>query len=55
MEEKNLSECEELVIRAIWSSAEPLTMQEITEKGKPAIWPQLVGQDRVSLFAPHCT
>ena len=32
MEEKNLSECEELVIRVIWSSAEPLTMQEITEK-----------------------
>ena len=32
MEEKNLSECEELILRTIWKNKEPLTMQEITEK-----------------------
>lgn len=32
MEEKHLSECEELVLRTIWSCDEALTMQEIAEK-----------------------
>lgn len=31
MEEKTLSECEELVLKVIWAGDSPMTMQEITE------------------------